>query len=213
MTIDVKICGINSPEALDAAVAGGAKMLGFVFFPASPRAVTPAEAQALMARVPEGVSKVALMVDPNDFKARSIGAQLPFDLVQLHGDESPARVAEIKAITGKPVMKAVGIAGADDIARAHEFEAVADRILLDAKAPEGADLPGGNALSFDWQLIQGETWKKPWMLAGGLNAENLRTAVKTSGASFVDVSSGVEDAPGRKSVDKIREFLALAASL
>jgi len=213
MPIDVKICGINSIDALDAAVQGGAKMLGFVFFAKSPRVVTRDEARDLLARVPQGVLKVALMVDPNDFKAHSIGAQLPFDLVQLHGDESVERVAEIKTITGLPVMKAVGIAGADDIARAHTFEAVAERILLDAKAPEGAMLPGGNALSFDWQLICGEKWQKPWLLAGGLNAGNLEQAVKTSGARFVDVSSGVEDAPGRKNPDKIREFLTLAASL
>lgn len=213
MTIDVKICGIKTPEALDAAVSGGAKMLGFVFFAKSPRVVSRDEARDLLARVPAGVRKVALMVNPDDSMARSIGAQLPFDLIQLHGNETPERVAEIKAITGLPIMKAVGIAGPDDIARAHAYEAVAERILLDAKAPEGATLPGGNALSFDWDLIRGETWGKPWMLAGGLNADNLENAVKTSGATFVDVSSGVEDAPGRKSVDKIRAFLMLAASL
>ena len=213
MSIDVKICGINSAEALDAAAQGGARMLGFVFFPKSPRSVTPVEAQALMARVPEGVLKVALMVDPDDFDVGAVCRQLPVDVVQLHGSESLERVADIKAVTGLPVMKAVGIQGADDIKRAHEFEALCDYILLDAKAPEGADLPGGNALSFDWDLIRGETWAKPWLLAGGLNAGNLAEAVKTSGAGFVDVSSGVEDAPGRKSARKIREFLGLAASL
>lgn len=213
MSIDVKICGINTPEALDAAVAGGAKMLGFVFFAKSPRVVSRDEARALLERVPDGVLKVALMVDPDDQDVGAVCRQLPFDLVQLHGSESVERVAEIKAITGKPVMKAVGISGPDDIARAHEFEAVCERILLDAKAPEGAMLPGGNALSFDWELIRGESWEKPWMLAGGLNAENLAQAVKISGAAAVDVSSGVEDAPGRKSVDKIRAFLALAATL
>ena len=213
MTIDVKICGITSAEALDAAVEGGASMLGFVFFAKSPRNISRDEARDLLARVPEGVLKVALMVDPNDFKALSIGCQLPFDLIQLHGAETPERVAEIRTITHKPIMKAVGIATPDDIARAHAYEAVADRILLDAKAPAGADLPGGNALSFDWSLISGETWTKPWMLAGGLNAGNLSQAVKTSGAGAVDVSSGVEDAPGRKSVQKIQEFLKLAATL
>lgn len=213
MSIEVKICGINSPEALDAAVSGGAKMLGFVFFAKSPRAVSSDEARDLLARVPAGVLKVALMVNPTDSEARSIGAQLPFDLIQLHGNESVERVAEIKAITGLPIMKAVGIAGPDDIARAHAYEAKCERILLDAKAPPGAALPGGNALSFDWELIRNEVWQKPWMLAGGLNADNLEFAVKTSGATFVDVSSGVEDAPGRKNVDKIRAFLKLAASL
>lgn len=213
MSIDVKICGINSPEALDAAVTGGAKMLGFVFFDKSPRVVTRDEARDLLARVPKGITKVALMVGPSDFKARSIGRELPFDMIQLHGNESPERVAELKTITGLAVMKAIGIAGPDDIARAHEYEEICERILLDAKAPEGAALPGGNALSFDWNLIAGETWTKPWLLAGGLNAGNLTEAVRVSGANFVDVSSGVEDAPGRKSVVKIREFLALAHSL
>lgn len=213
MSLDVKICGINSPDALDAAVQGGAKMLGFVFFPKSPRAVTPAEAGALMARVPPGVTKVALLVDPDDFDLGAIRRQLPIDLVQLHGSESLERVAGVKAISGLPVMKAVGIAGPDDIARAHNYEAVCERLLLDAKAPKGAALPGGNALSFDWSLIAGERWSKPWMLAGGLNTANLAEAVKTSKARAVDVSSGVEDAPGRKSPAKIKEFLALAKAL
>lgn len=213
MSITVKICGIRTAEALDAAVAGGASMLGFVFFAKSPRNVSRDEVLKLLARVPEGITKVALMVDPGDDLARSIGAQLPFDLVQLHGSETVERVAEIKAITGKPLMKAVGIAGPDDIAHAHAYEAVCDIILLDAKAPAGADLPGGNALSFDWTLIRDETWEKPWMLAGGLKAENLAEAVKISGARAVDVSSGVEDAPGEKSVDKINAFLKVAAAL
>ena len=213
MSIDVKICGINSPAALDAAVEGGAKMLGFVFFPPSPRCVTPTEAASLMARVPDGVLKVALMVNPDDFDVGAVCRQLPIDLIQLHGQETVERVADIKAITGLPIMKAVGIAGAEDIARAHDFEAVCERILLDAKAPQGSALPGGNALSFDWDLIRGETWAKPWLLAGGLNAQNLENAVKTSGAGFVHVSSGVEDAPGHKSVIKIGEFLRLASSL
>lgn len=213
MPIDVKICGMNSAEALDAAVAGGAKMLGFVFFPPSPRCVTPVEAADLMARVPEGLTKVALMVDPDDFDVGAVCRQLPVDCIQLHGKETVERVADIKAITGLPVMKAVGIASTDDIKHAHGFEAVCERILLDAKAPVGSVLPGGNALSFDWQLIRGETWAKPWLLAGGLTAENLGQAVKTSGAGFVDVSSGVEDAPGHKSPEKIRAFLKMAASL
>lgn len=213
MTIDVKICGINTPEALEAAVAGGAKMLGFVFFAKSPRVVTPDEARVLLGRVPEGVVKVALLVGPDDVAVQSIACALHFDMVQLHGEESLERVAEIKHMTGLPVMKAVGIAGPEDIQRAHAYEAVADRLLLDAKAPKGADLPGGNALSFDWTLIRGETWRKPWMLAGGLHAGNLAEAVKTSRARAVDVSSGVEDAPGHKSPEKIREFLSLAATL
>ena len=213
MPVDVKICGLKTAEAVDAAVEGGAKMVGFVFFPKSPRAVTPVEAKALMARVPDGVSKVALMVDPDDFDARAVCNQLPVDILQLHGAESLKRVADLKAVTGIEVMKAVGIANAEDIARAHEYEQICERVLLDAKPPKDADRPGGNALSFDWSLIANETWTKPWLLAGGLSAENLKEAVETSRAAFVDVSSGVEDAPGQKSVAKIRDFLALARSL
>jgi len=213
MSIDVKICGINSAAALDAAVEGGAKMLGFVFFDKSPRVVTRDQARDLLARVPTGITKVALMVDPDDSKAHSIAHQLPFDMIQLHGSESVERVAELKTITGLPTMKAIGIEGPDDIARAHAYEDVCERILLDAKPPKDAALPGGNALSFDWNLISGEKWRKPWLLAGGLNAGNLAEAVKTSGAGYVDVSSGVEDAPGQKSVEKICAFLELARSL
>jgi len=213
MSIDVKICGLKTAEAVDAAVEGGAKMLGFVFFPKSPRAVTPLEAKGLMDRVPDGVLKVALMVDPDDLDARAVCNHLPVDILQLHGTESLERVADLKAVTGVEVMKAVGVAGPDDIARAHEYEAISERILLDAKPSKDAALPGGNALSFDWTLIAGEKWRKPWLLAGGLNAGNLSEAVKISGANFVDVSSGVEDAPGEKSVAKIRAFLDLAKSL
>jgi len=213
MSIDVKICGIKTVEAIDAAVQGGAKMLGFVFFEKSPRNVTTDEARELLARVPAGVTKVALTVNPSDAQARSIARELPFDLIQLHGSESVERVGDLKAITALPMMKAIGIEGPDDIARAHQYEQVCERILLDAKPPKDATLPGGNALSFDWNLISGEKWQKPWLLAGGLNADNLAEAVKTSGADFVDVSSGVEDAPGQKSVEKIRTFLELAGKL
>jgi len=213
MPIDVKICGINSAEALDAAARGGAKMLGFVFFEKSPRNISHDEARDLLARVPAGITKVALMVNPNDSDAQSIARELSFDMIQLHGAESVERVAELKVLTGLSVMKAIGIEGPDDIARVHAYEDVCDRILLDAKPPKGAVLPGGNALSFDWSLIAGEKWCKPWLLAGGLNAGNLAEAVKTSGTSFVDVSSGVEDAPGQKSVEKIRAFLDLARAL
>ena len=213
MTVDVKICGINSAEALDAAVKGGAKMLGFVFFPPSPRCVTPDEARALMALVPEGVQKVALMVNPDDYDVGAVCRKLPVDILQLHGSESLERIGDIKARLGLPIMKAVGISGPEDILRAHDYESICDRILLDAKPPKDAKLPGGNALSFDWDLIKGETWGKPWMLAGGLSPENLEDAVKISGAKAVDVSSGVEDAPGHKSVQKIQDFLKLAQTL
>ena len=213
MSIDVKICGINSAEALDAAVKGGASMLGFVFFPPSPRCVTPDEARALMALVPAGVKKVALMVNPDDYDVGAVCRKLPIDILQLHGGEDLPRIADIQASIGLPIMKAVGISGPDDIKKAHEYESICDRILLDAKPPKDAKLPGGNALSFDWTLIRGETWVKSWMLAGGLSLENLGEAVKISGAHAVDVSSGVEDQPGHKSVQKIQDFLKLAQTL
>jgi len=213
MSVNVKICGINSAAALDAAVAGGARMLGFVFFNKSPRVVSPDEARDLLARVPAGITKVALMVEPNDIKAHAVGRQLPFDMIQLHGCETVQRVADLKTLTGLPVMKAVGIENAADLTRAHDYEALCDYLLLDAKAPPGAVLPGGNAVSFDWRILHGERWPKPWLLAGGLNTENLVDAVRISGAKFVDVSSGVEDAPGQKSGQKIADFLALAKTL
>jgi len=213
MTIDVKICGLKTQDAVDAAVSGGARMLGFVFFPPSPRCITPFEAVPLMKSVPQGVLRVGLFVDPDDLDVGAVCRQLPLDLVQLHGQESLARVSDIKAITGLPVMKAIGISDSDDIKRAHAYESICDYILLDAKPPKGAPLPGGNALSFDWGLILGETWTKPWLLAGGLNVDNLESAVKTSGAKFVDTSSGVEEPPGHKNVAKINQFLKLASLL
>ena len=202
-----KICGINSSAALTAAVDGGAAMLGFVFFPPSPRAITTVEAGELMAMVPDGILKVALMVDPSDRDITALVKALPIDAIQLHGSEDPARTAAVKALTGLQVFKAVAIATPEDVALAHEFEKSCDRLLLDAKPPAGATRPGGNATSFDWQLISNETWEKPWLLAGGLTAENVGNAIALTGAEMVDVSSGVEDAPGVKNPSKITAFL------
>ncbi|MDA0675272.1 MAG: phosphoribosylanthranilate isomerase [Proteobacteria bacterium] len=213
MSVAVKICGLNAPEAVAAAVEGGASLTGFVFFAASPRNVSPATAARLMAAVPDGILKVGLVVDADDRALEAIVRQAPLDLLQLHGDESVERVAEIKERFERPVMKVVAISGPRDIDRAHAYEAVADRLLFDARAPAGATRPGGNALAFDWRLVAGETWRVPWLLAGGLTAETLSEAVRVSGALAVDVSSGVEDAPGRKNPDKIRAFLAAARRL
>ena len=213
MAVAVKMCGLNTPEAVDAAVQAGAQLVGFVFFKATPRAVTPEQAGALARRVPKGVLKVGLVVDADDATLRRILREVPLDLLQLHGSESPERVAEIKARFKIPVMKAVSIAGPEDIDRAHRYERVADRLMFDAKAPKSATRPGGNALAFDWALLRGERWAVPWILAGGLTAENVAEAVAISGAATVDVSSGIEDAPGRKSPAKIRAFLATAARL
>ncbi len=202
-----KICGINSKAALKAAVDGGAAMLGFVFFPASPRAITTIEASELMAMVPDGIIKVALLVDPTDQDVSSLARALPIDAIQLHGSETPARVAEVKALSGLQVFKAVAIATPEDVALAHEYENSCDWILLDAMAPADATRPGGNAISFDWQLISNETWEKPWLLAGGLTAKNVGNAITITGAEMIDVSSGVEDAPGVKNPAKITIFL------
>ena len=215
MTVEAKICGINDPGALDAAVRGGARYFGLVFYPPSPRSVTVAEAAALAARAPEGIVRVGLFVDPDDETLAATLARVPLDLLQLHGSEAPRRVAEIRARFARPVMKAIKVAREADLDEVAAYAGVVDRLLFDAKAPKtmkGA-LPGGNALAFDWQLIAGRVWPKPWMLSGGLDAGNLAEAVAVTGAGAVDVSSGVEDRPGRKNLDKIAAFLAAARGL
>ena len=212
MSVEVKICGVNAPEAVAAAVEGGADYLGFAFYLRSPRYVTPAAAHELAAQAPARVVKVGLAVDLDDAALAAILEAVPLDLWQLHGGESPARVAQIKERFGLPVMKVVRIAGPADVTAAEAYLHVADRLLFDAKPPkEMTDaLPGGNALAFDWQLLAGRSWPVPWMLAGGLDPENVAEAIRVSGARTVDVSSGVEDRPGLKNPDKIRAFLAAA---
>ncbi len=215
MPVRAKICGINSREALDAAVTGGASFVGFVFYPPSPRALAPAAAGELAAAVPRTVGRIGLFVDDADERIAEILAKAPLDMLQLHGQETPARVAAIRRHFGLPVMKAVKVAGADDLAAADGYVGVADWLLFDAKPPKemtGA-LPGGNALAFDWQLLAGRSWPSPWMLSGGLTPETLGEAVRISGARVVDVSSGVEAAPGQKDPVKIAAFLAEAAKL
>jgi len=208
--VRVKICGLRSPEAVAAAVGAGAAYLGFVFFPKSPRHVTLAEAAALAVEVPPGVAKVALVVDADDAALDALTATVPVDMIQLHGREDPARVREVRARWGLPVMKAVGIAGAGDLAKIDLYAGVADQLLIDAKPPEGADLPGGNGLAFDWRLLAGRRWPVPWMLAGGLTPGNVAEAVRLTGARQVDVSSGVESAPGVKDAGLVRAFVAAA---
>ena len=208
----VKICGLSTPETVAAAVDAGARYLGFVFFPKSPRCVDAETARELAADVPPGVIKVALVVNPDDALVDEV-ASLPIDMIQLHGGEAPGRITEIKSRTGLPVMKAVGVASRDDLPKIDEYAAVADQLLIDAKPPKGGDLPGGNGLSFDWRLIANRQWTKPWMLAGGLTPENAAEAVRLTGAKQLDVSSGVESAPGVKDEALIRAFVeaALAA--
>jgi phosphoribosylanthranilate isomerase len=215
MTIAAKICGINSAEAMAAAVDGGASYVGLVFYRPSPRSLTPEAAAGLAAGVPGHVTKVGLFVDETDDGIATVLDRVALGLLQLHGGESPDRVAEIKARFGLPAMKAIKVASAADLDRVAGYVGVADRILFDAKPPkEMTDaLPGGNALAFDWQLLAGRDWPLPWMLSGGLDAANVGEAVATSGAPAVDVSSGVEDRPGVKNPAKIRAFLAAVASL
>lgn len=207
----VKICGLRQPEHVAAAVEAGARYLGFVFFPKSPRAVSPDEAARLMQDIPAGIARVGLFVDPDDALLTGTLAVAPLDMIQLHGKESPARVAEIKALTGLPVMKALGVAGPEDLDALWDYGLVADMLLVDAKAPKDAVLPGGNGLAFDWRLLTGRKWLKPWLLAGGLTPANVAEAIRLTGAAGVDVSSGVETAPGQKDSDLIRDFIAAAS--
>ncbi len=215
MGVTVKICGINAPDAMHAAIKGGAAYVGLMFYTPSPRNLGLQDAGTLAALVPEGIEKVGVFVDPPNELIAQILAAVPLDMVQLHGAEPPRRVAEIKSRFGLPVIKAVKIAGSSDLAQAREQVTAADMLLFDAKAPPEMDgaLPGGNALAFDWQILAGQKWARPWMLSGGLNAANLGNAVTICAASCVDVSSGVETAPGQKDPKLIEAFTQAAAAL
>lgn len=206
----VKICGLRDAASLQASVDAGAAYVGLVFFPKSPRNVSVDEATLLAQAVPPGVAKVALVVDADDALLDQITAKVPLDILQLHGHETPARVTEIRARYGLPVMKAVGVADESDLAALETYAQVADQLLVDAKPPKDADLPGGNGLSFDWRLIAGRRWPVPWMLAGGLTPETVGEAIALTGATQVDVSSGVEAAPGVKDAALISAFCAAA---
>lgn len=208
MDIRTKICGLSDPATLRSAIDAGATYVGFVFFAKSPRNLTVEDAADLAVEVPAGVAKVALVVDPDDALLDRIAAEVAIDMWQLHGHETPERVAEIKERYGLPVMKAVGVAESEDLAQLDIYGQVADQILVDAKPPKTSALPGGNGLSFDWRLIAGRRWPVPWMLAGGLTPDNVAEAVRMTGAQQVDVSSGVETAPGVKDIQMINSFLA-----
>lgn len=212
MTTRVKICGVSSPGILEAAVAEGASDVGLVFFPRSPRNVSAGEAAALSAAAPTDITVVGLFVDPADEALEEVLAVARLDLLQLHGNESPGRVAAIKRRTGKPVMKAIKVAEPADIEAARAYDGIADRLLFDAKAPstEGRYMPGGNALTFDWRMLAGLSWPCPWMLSGGLTPDTVAEAIRTSGAPGVDVSSGVESAPGVKDTSLISAFIQAA---
>ena len=204
---EVKICGISTPEALGVAAEAGADLVGFVFFPASPRAVSPARAGEISASLEGGPGRVGLFVDPRDELIEAVLAATPLAILQLHGGETPERVAEIRARFGLPVMKAIGIATELDLARIDDFAPVADRLLLDAKPPPEATRPGGNAEAFEWRLARLKAIPVPWLLAGGLTPANVAEAITVSGAPGVDVSSGVEAARGVKDAGLIRDFI------
>lgn len=200
---------------MQTAVSDGAAYVGLVFYPPSPRYVTPGEAASLAALVPRTVTRVGLFVNADDTAFDAVLAETPLDLLQLHGQEPPERVADLKRRTGIAVMKVVSVAAESDLARADPYLDAADWLMFDAKPPKdmAGALPGGNALSFEWRLLAGRKWPLPWMLAGGLNSGNVAEAVRLSGASILDTSSGVEDSPGKKNPDKIRAFMAAVASL
>lgn len=212
MSVLVKICGLNSPDAVRAAAE--ADFAGFVFYPPSPRHVEPAAAAELAAKLPRDVKRVALTVDADDATLRHILTEFRPDLIQLHGQEPPERVTAIKHQFGLPVMKAIPVHVAQDLAATERYRDVVDWLIFDAKPPArpGA-LPGGNAASFDWTLLAGKTFGRPWMLSGGLTAANVAPAVHRSGAGTVDVSSGVENRPGEKNVFKIKEFIKAVRAL
>ncbi len=213
MTIQAKICGINTAESMAAALDHGAAWVGLMFFPPSPRFVPMDQASTLAGQADGRASRVGVFVAPDDDLLREILEQVPLDAIQLHGKEPPARVAEIKAHFGLPVWKAVSIAEPGDVVNARRYFETADRLLFDAKPPKGSVLPGGNAVSFDWRLLAGTEWPLPWLLSGGLHAGNVADAVRLTGAQAVDVSSGVESAPGQKDPVRIRAFLDAVAAI
>lgn len=208
--IRVKICGLRTQADVLACAAAGAAYIGLNFFPPSPRYVTLDLGRALALAAPPGLAKVALTVDVDDATLDAIVDAMPLDMLQLHGHESPDRVAQVRTRYGLPVMKAVGVADEGDLAALMDYATVADQILIDAKPPKSSPLPGGNGLTFDWRLVAQRRWLRPWMLAGGLTAANVAEAVRLTNARQVDVASGVESAPGLKDHAKIAAFVTAA---
>lgn len=204
----VKICGLTSPQDMDAVAQAGAHYAGLNFFAKSPRYVSPDQAREIALAAPVGVAKVALFVNADDAQIDAVMERVPLDFLQLHGQETPERLAELRARHGLPIIKAVGVAGKDDLAALDLYAAAADMLLVDAKPPKDAVLPGGNGLAFDWRLIANRRWTLPWMLAGGLTPANVAEAIGLTGAAQVDAASGVESAPGVKDAGLIANFVA-----
>lgn len=208
----IKICGLSTADTVGAAVRAGASHVGFVRFPKSPRHVEADQLRALASAVPSQIERVGVVVDPADDVLAELVATGALTILQLHGRETPERVAAIRQRFGLPVWKAIAVKTRADIATADAYAAVADRLLFDAKTPDGAALPGGMGLRFDWTLLRGVAVRAPWGLSGGLSADNVLEAIRITGAPLVDVSSGVESAPGIKSVDKIMTFCKAMAT-
>lgn len=208
--VRVKICGLTRPQDMKVVAKTGAAYVGLVFFAKSPRAVTIAQARDIALAAPSRLARVGLFVDADDVLLDAVLAEVPLEMLQLHGKETPQRMAELRARFGLPLIKAVGVSGPDDLPKLTDYSHVADMLLVDAKPPKDAVLPGGNGLTFDWRLIAGLSWSVPWMLAGGLNADNVANAIALTGARQVDVSSGVESAPGVKDPHRIAAFVAAA---
>ena len=208
--VRVKICGLRTKADVTACAAAGAAYIGLNFFPPSPRVLTLDQGRELALFASDGLAKVALVVDADDALLDAIVDAMPLDMLQLHGKESPDRVAALRTRYGLPVMKVVGVSSEGDLAALMEYSLVADQLLVDAKAPKDAILPGGNGLSFDWRLVAQRRWLRPWMLAGGLTAHNVAEAVRLTNVRQVDVASGVESASGVKDSAKIAAFVAAA---
>jgi len=208
--VRVKICGVTSQQLMRDVGNAGAQYAGLVFFEKSPRNLSLDKARSIALEAPTGLAKVALVVNPSDRFLDSLTTTVPLDMIQLHGSETPQRVSEIKQKTGLPVMKAIGVAEQDDLKKLDVYATVADQLLVDAKPAKDAILPGGNGSAFDWSLLQGRRWTGPWMLAGGLNPENVAQAIAITGAQQIDVSSGVEIRPGEKDKQKINAFVRAA---
>ncbi|WP_339871403.1 phosphoribosylanthranilate isomerase [uncultured Brevundimonas sp.] len=202
-----KICGLTTPETLDAALDGGAAFVGAVMFPKSPRHLEPLHAATLFDRARGRAKVVAVTVDADDARLTEIALILKPDLIQLHGRETPERAARVRELTGAGVIRALAVSTAADIAAAAAWEPVVDHLMFDARPPQGSDLPGGVGASFDWSLLAGRAFQKPWFLAGGLTPDNVARALAVTRAPMVDVSSGVESAPGVKDTDRIKAFL------
>lgn len=210
MDVKVKICGLRTPQALDAALEAGADYVGFVFYGPSPRNVDMDNAKVLADTARGRAQTVALLVDPEDDQVKQVVDTVNPDIIQLHGNESPERVEEVRTLAARPVMKAIKVATREDVQSAQSYDGKADMILYDAKVPEDATdmLPGGNGMAFDWQALLGVKKPDNFILSGGLDPDNVRGAIEQTGAEIVDVSSGVESAPGEKDPVLIRQFVA-----